>query len=308
MTFSKDIVVTGASGFVGSHLAKYLSNRGYKVYAITDPKSTTINTIKGYPGIELIPFGLNDYEQIRRYVPRGALALFHFAWAGVAPEYRKSVDIQITNVGISLDAVRLAKELDVKKFIFPGSTFEYSYSGRIINRDTPPTPQDAYGVAKISAKYFTELLCKEWNIQYIYVVISGIYSADRLDNNVITYCIKKLLNRERPSLTKLEQLWDYINISDVVQGLELIIDKGRDKAFYVLGHGDNWPLANYIYSIRDIIDPNLPLGIGDIPYESERIPMSCVDLSELKNDTGFEPKISFQDGIVEMIESIKRSI
>jgi nucleoside-diphosphate-sugar epimerase len=141
----------------------------------------------------------------------------------------------------------------------------------------------------------------------VYVVISGIYSADRLDSNVITYSINKLLDGECPSLTKLEQLWDYVHIDDVVMGLRLIIDKGKDNAFYVIGHGDNWPLANYIYKIRDAIDPTLVLGIGDVPYKDGKIPMSCVDLSEMKRDTGFEPKISFEIGILEMIESIKRS-
>lgn len=307
MKSQKGVVITGASGFVGNHLAKYLADNGYIIYAVANPNSSSIDNIKGYPGIKVIPCKLNEYERIKRLVPVGTAALFHFAWAGVAPEYRKAVDIQKENVDLTLDAVKLAKELQVNKFVFPGSTFEYIYSGKKISRETTPTPQDAYGVAKISAKYFSELLCREYNIPYVYAVISSIYSADRHDNNVITYTINKLLDGKRPSLTRLEQLWDYVHIADVEYALELIIRKGKDNAFYVIGHGDNWPLANYIYMIRDVIDPNLPLGIGDIPYKDGKMPMSCVDLSEIKRDTGFEPQIPFEKGILGMIESIKKS-
>ena len=66
-------------------------------------------------------------------------------------------------------------------------------------------------------------------------------------------------------------------------------------------------MANYIYKIRDAIDPSLPLGIGDIPYRDGKMPMSCVDLSEIKRDTGFEPKIPFGKGILDMIENVKKS-
>lgn len=59
------------------------------------------------------------------------------------------------------------------------------------------------------------------------MVITGIYAADRRDNNIIFYVIDKLLRKEKPLMTKLEQLWDYINIRDVVEALTLIGEKGQ---------------------------------------------------------------------------------
>ena len=70
---------------------------------------------------------------------------------------------------------------------------------------------------------------------------------------------------------------------------------------YAIGHGDNWALSNYIKIISKKIDSSLPLGIGDVPYSSDELPMSCVDLTDIKNDTGFEPKVSFEDGVTRMI-------
>ena len=58
--------------------------------------------------------------------------------------------------------------------------------------------------------------------------------------------------------------------------------------------------------IRDLIDPELPLGIGDVPYQDDRIPNSCVDLTRLREDTGFEPRVPFEVGIKEVISSISK--
>ena len=82
-------------------------------------------------------------------------------------------------------------------------------------------------------------------------------------------------------------------------------ERGKDGAVYAIGHGDNWPLRNYIRIIHRKIDPSLPLGIGEIPYNSDRLPCSCIDLTDIKRDTGFEPKIDFETGISRVIDRVR---
>lgn len=304
-SLKKKIIITGADGFIGSHLSKFLVQCGYTVYALIVPNSPTKNRTSEVKGIHIVEGNLHNIEDLILKLPVDFFAMIHLAWIGVSPDNRKSIDTQKRNLDLSLNAVRLAGFIGVEKFIFPGSTFEYLYSGTIINRNAKPSPQDAYGATKVAAKYYCEILCNQLDISFIYTVISGIYAADRLDNNVINYTITELLYNRKPSLTRLEQLWDYVHIDDVVSALEAIIRSGKKDGFYVIGHGDNWPLSKYIFIIRDIIDRSLPLGIGDIPYSDDCLPMSCVDLSELKNDTGFVPSIDYEIGIKTVINNIK---
>lgn len=72
-----------------------------------------------------------------------------------------------------------------------------------------------------------------------------------------------------------------------------------------MGHGDNWPLYKYIEIIHKKIDPRLPLGIGEVPYSNGILPCSCIDLTDIHKDTGFEPKIDFDKGISLVIDRIK---
>ena len=231
--------------------------------------------------------------------------LYHFAWIGVNPESRKSFEVQKRNISLLLNTLNLAKDLKVAKFILPGSTNEYLYSGGLINSKSIPTPRDDYGSMKVATRYIAKQFCADNEIDFVYAVISGIYSEQRKDSNVITYTIETLLKGEKPSLSKLEQKWDYVHIDDAVEALYLIGEKGKNGAFYAIGHGDNWELSNYVRIIHEKIDSSLPLGIGDIPYSFNEMPSSCVDLSDLKKDTDFVPRIDFETGIEKVIEKLK---
>lgn len=301
------VVVTGADGFIGSHFVRYCSEQGFDVYAVIMPGSSTVERIKGIPNVTLIHQELSVYSIFSKSIPQKPLAVLHLAWNGVAPEQRNSTFHQMSNLEQCAYAVQLAAQLNSERFILLGSTMEYAYCGQPINEHAWPSPQNAYGCAKISARFLCEALCKELGVPYIYTVITSIYAADRRDNNVIYYTISQLLEKKRPSLTTLKQLWDYVHIDDVVNALCLIVQKGRAGAFYSVGHGDNWPLEKYVYQIRDLIDMTLPLGIGDVPYSDGRIPSSCVDLTEVTKDTGFIPKISFEDGIKKVIEEMGKA-
>lgn len=304
----KSVVITGSDGFVGSHLVRNFAKQGVEVYALTIPGSPTVERIRDVQGVTVIQRDLTDIDMLLSELPRKPMSFIHLAWNGVAPKSRNGIMNQKKNIDLSLCAVELAAKLGAKRFIFPGSTMEYSDCQQPINSRSLPSPQNAYGAAKISARYMCEVLSKELGLPFIYVVITGIYAADRKDNNVIYYVISELLNGNCPILTNLEQIWDYVHIDDVVQAFWLIAQKGKSGSFYGIGHGDNWPLINYITQIRDIIDPSLPLGIGRIPYKGTYLPSSCVDMTSLKEDTGFIPQVSFEDGIKKVIESVKKQM
>lgn len=92
---------------------------------------------------------------------------------------------------------------------------------------------------KVSVRYLCAKLAGQLCVDFIYAIIIGIYSDDRRDNNVIFYTIDLLLHGRKPSLTRLEQIWDYVYIDDVVSALMRIGDYGNAKAVYAVGKGDN---------------------------------------------------------------------
>lgn len=304
----KRVIITGADGFIGSNFIKELVQRQVKVWAVIHPESQAKYRLEGMAGVHCVESYISQLNDRIAEFPSGADGFYHFAWQGVNANERNDMELQLQNIDLCLQCVNFAAAVGAKKFILPGSTSEYLYYGKPINEFAVPSPQNAYGSVKVALRYLAEQYAHQIDIGFVYVVITGIYAADRKDNNVIFYTIDKLLREEKPSLTKLEQLWDYVNIKDVVEALALIGEKGKNGAFYAVGHGDNQPLCRYIEMIRDYISPELELGVGEVPYASDRLPSSCIDLTRLYNDTGFTPKVSFEEGIKEVINIMKKEI
>jgi len=290
----KSAVITGADGFLGSHFTRKCAESSTEVWAVVHPASPNAGRISGVPGVHVVVSDIPGLSSKRDLFPESTDAFYHFAWQGVNADDRDNFDVQTGTIGMALE-----------KFITPGSTNEYLYYGRPIDQDAVPSPSNAYGSVKVAVRFLAQSLAEQLGMEFVYPVITGIYAADRKDNNVLFYTIEKLLRREKPSLTKLEQFWDYVYIDDVVEALLLLGDNGRDGVLYAIGKGDNQPLYRYIEQIRDLIDPALPLGIGEIPYRNGWMPCSCVDLAAIHRDTGFVPRVEFEDGIRRVIAAIK---
>lgn len=297
-------LITGANGFIGRNLITRLLKEGVRIYAVVLPEESVSDCLLS-KNVTIIRGNLENSHLDVSLFPEKIDVMYHFAWIGVNPESRKSFEIQHRNITLLVNVLNLAKNLNVAKFILPGSTNEYLYSGGLINSKSIPTPRDDYGSMKVATRYIAKQFCADNEIDFVYAVISGIYSEQRKDSNVITYTIEKLLKGEKPSLSKLEQKWDYVHIDDAVEALYLIGEKGKNGAFYAIGHGDNIPLSSYIRIIHKKINTAIPLGIGEIPYSFSEMPSSCIDLSDLKKDTGFVPKIDFETGIEKVIERLK---
>lgn len=76
----------------------------------------------------------------------------------------------------------------------------------------------------------------------------------------------------------------------------------QGRGIYPIGSGNARPLREYIEIIRDEIDPNLPLGFGEVPYSDKQVMHLCADISDLQRDTGFEPEVGFREGIQNTIK------
>jgi Nucleoside-diphosphate-sugar epimerases len=301
----QNIVVTGADGFLGTNFIKKCIVNGCEVWAIIQPDSMLKSRLKDLKNVHIVPINLENLHDNKNVFPKSVDAFYHFAWQGVHPEDRDNIELQLKNIDLSICTLKFASEIHSKKFIFPGSTLEYVYYGKPIGENATPTPNNAYAATKVATKYLLQNIASKLNIDFIYSVIASIYATDRQDNNVIFYTIDKLLNHQKPSLTKLEQYWDYVYIDDVTEALFLLGKFGKDGIQYTIGKGDNWQLKKYIEIICKIIDPTAKIGIGDIPYKDQRLPSSCVDLTALQRDTGFIPKMEFYDGIKMVIERLK---
>ena len=298
---TRSAIVTGATGFIGSWLVSELLDNGYKVTVLVRDESGLLREIADNPQCTVVEKNILDTTS-DDISDRDFSVGFHLAWGGVDTKHKNDLNLQLENIRIALKVMELYARVGCKKLIASGTVAEYVFSEDIMNLNSRQTPNDFYGAAKVSAHYFLEVRARQLKQDFIWAVIPSTFGERRKDNNIITYTIKSLLKKEIPKYGNLEQMWDFLYVSEVARALRMIGEEGKPGKVYGIGSGQYRRLKDYIETIRDLIDPALELGIGEVPSMSEQTFSSCVNTYDLIRDTGFSPKVSFEEGIKRTID------
>lgn len=299
------IVVDGATSMLGLALINKCIESGIKVLAIARKGSKRLGRIPQAESVKIVLCNQEDFENLNTSEMEQYEVYYHFAWGNVLAKERRNVKLQEPNIGYTLDAVYLAKRLGCRRFVGAGSQAEYGRASGVIGGQTPVNPEVAYGIAKYAAGKMAMVLCESIGMECIWTRTFSVYGPGDNDTTLIMYTIDKLLKGEKPIFTKAEQRWDYLYSKDAGAAFRLIGEKGKNKKVYCIGSGCARPLEEYIHIVHDLINPALPLGIGELEYAPLQVMNLQADINELKEDTGFALEYSFEEGIRETIEWYK---
>lgn len=291
------VILTGGTGFIGSWLVEELLSHGVEVVVLVRSLERAKEKRLFENGrVRLIEYYSQQYQDMLSQKEKVDV-FYHLAWEGVSTEMKNESELQLENIRFSMEMLELANTIKAGRFIATGTVAEYAFSENIMDINGRQTPNDMYGAAKTAVHYMLETQARLLKIPFNWAVVPSTFGEGRRDNNIITYTITSLLRREKPSFGYLLQMWDFLHVKEVVRALWLIGEKGVPDKTYGIGSGVFKPLKDYIIQIRDIIDPSLPLGIGDIPSLSDKAFSSCVSIYDITKDTGFVPEITFEEGI-----------
>ena len=295
----KRVMITGAGGFIGRNLTARLIRENIHVYGV-DIESAQDRIVVAENVTKIsVKIGDTCSEAITSTKPD---VIYHLAWDGVSTDAKNNIGKQLANIPLVVGVLDACLKAGCRHIIIPGSASEYAYSGQVIDGKCSAAPGDAYAATKAAAHIFCKWYAGQLGLNLNWPLIGSVYGPGRNDSNILTYTITALLRGEETKYSKLEQMWDYIYIDDLIEALYLLGLHGKPNREYPIGSGDVRPLADYIRQVRAAVAPDALLGIGALPYKMGTKPDNSVpDITNIKNDTGFEPKISFEEGIKKTI-------
>lgn len=302
----KNVIVTGASGFIGSTLVRELLKRDVKVVAIDIVFSDEFLNNKNIACINVSGKSILDlYKEIPN---EDYDCFFHLAWIGTSGEKRADYNIQLDNVRMACDYVKLCSEISCKRIVYASSINEMETYEYLQSDDIEPVGGYIYGTGKLAAHLMGETVAKLSNIDFIPVIITNIYGAGEKSARMIYTSIVKLINGEHTSFTEGYQTYDFIYISDAINSLIEIAEKGKPFNRYYIGSGEPKPLKEFLLEMRDVINPKAILGFGDIEFKGIDISYNQFDLKKVERDTGYINQVSFSEGIKLTKEFILKDI
>ena len=300
----KKVVVTGATGMIGVTLIEYLLSKDIEVLAIIRENSKRRKNLKENKNLKIIECNLENLKNLEIKESKYDV-FYHFGWDGTFGNDRNQIEKQELNVEYTLDSVKLAKRLGCNTFIGAGSQAEYGRVDGIINSKTETNPETEYGKAKLLAGIKSRELANSLEIKHIWTRVFSVYGPYDGENTMIMTSIREMLNGMSPDYTLGEQNWNYLYSKDAIEALFLLGEKGINNKVYCIANGKTKKLYEFIEIIKTAINSDIHLNFGKIPYSEKQVMNLSVDITELINDTGFEPKIGFQKGIEETIEWYK---
>lgn len=300
----KKVLVTGANGFIGKNLVKALLEREYEVVALDISFNDVLANNSGVTCVNVLDKPILD---LKTEIPEADYAcFFHLAWAGTSGSARADYEVQLNNVKLTCDYILLCKEIGCKRVVYASSINEMETYEYLQSDDIEPSGGYIYGTGKLAAHLMGETVAKMNGVEFIPVIITNIYGVGEKSQRMIYTSIKKLIEGEHCSFTAGYQTYDFIYITDAINSIIEVSEKGKAFNRYYIGSGEPKPLRVFLLEMKNIVDPEAEIGLGDIPFKGVDISYDQFDLKKIVNDTGYKNQVSFAEGIRMTAEYIRR--
>jgi nucleoside-diphosphate-sugar epimerase len=288
------VLVTGASGFIGSLLCTRLTSHGASVHAVSrQPRTASRSVVKWYRG------DLVDDETVRNlFATIKPDIVFH-----LASEVTGNRDIKLVlptlnaNLLSSVNILVAATEQRCKRIVMAGSLEEPDEMDNAL-----ATPCSPYAAAKWSASAYTRMFHTLYQTPITSARLFMVYGPGQQDlKKLIPYVILSLLRGESPKLSSGTRPVDWIYVGDVVDGLLAMgVTQGIDGSTLDLGSGSLVTTRKVVESLCGIVNAGIQPDFGAIPDRPmERVKKA--DIARTRQYLGWNPSTSLQQGLEETV-------
>lgn len=298
MKTEREVLVTGATGFIGSHLTRKLVSMGADVHIFARGNSNLWRIVDIMSKINIHTIDLNDYGKVsKKVLTIRPDIVYHLAAYGV--DYNKQAPQLLfkTNVNATILLLEAVSKCKLSKFVVAGSCFEYGDVAGPIYEDTPLNPVNLYGVSKAAEVMVTKIMAEKFGIPYIVCRPFGIYGPYESLNRVIPYLFLSIIAKKPVRLTGGKQIRDYIYVEDVA---EAFIKAGFSK---VAGHivnicsGEPVTLKKLVHSAIEVTGIKPDTEWGAIPYRQDEMWSLIGDNTSAKRILRWEPRTPLEVGL-----------
>ena len=311
------ILITGGAGFIGSNLCDYFIEKGHQVICL-DSFATghlhNLNLIINNPNFTLIKGDIRNIEDCKKAV-NGVDYVLHQAALGSVPRSIKD-PITTNDVNISgfLNILTAARDAKVKRFVYAASSSTYGDSQELPKvEDVIGKPLSPYAITKYVNELYAEIFSKTYGIETIGLRYFNVFGRKQDPNGayaaVIPLFVKQFMNYESPVINgDGNYSRDFTYIDNVIQMNELAMLTENLQAVntvYNTAFGDRTTLMQLVQLLKENLaqfDPKIAdIEVINGPNRAGDIPHSLASIEKAKNNLGYNPKFSIEQGIQEAV-------
>jgi len=311
------ILITGGAGFIGSHLAEKLLERGHEVVILDDfndfydPQIKHANISGFAKDVSIHHVDLRDSESVRNVFHREKFdAIAHLAArAGVRPSIQQPRLYYDTNVTGTLHLLEAAHVTGVERFVFASSSSVYGASKTIPFSEDQSLTQtlSPYGATKIAGEFLCSTYSHLYQMRVVALRYFTVYGARQRPDLAIHQFARRIyaglpIDQFGDGTTRR----DYTYIDDIIQGTMAALDyKGPLYDIFNLGESETIRLKDLISAIENALGKKAK--INRLPEQPGDMPLTCADISKARQLLGYNPTTKLSEGLPKFIEWFLRS-
>ena len=300
---SKKILITGATGFIGYHLAKYCLKLNWSVTSISTKKPIKTRKLKN---VEYLICDLYNKNKLNKKLSLDFDYVVNLA--GYVDHSNRDRIIKSHYIGCKNLSTILLKT-KIKKFIQVGSSIEYGKirSPQLENKNNKQRTFSAYGEAKLKSTKFLLNLSEKFNFPVTIIRLYLVYGPYQDINRVIPITILNSLKNKKFNCSLGTQLRDFTYIDDVIIGIIKILKSNKSSGeIFNIGTGKPVQIKQVIKKICKIIGKGKPI-FGKINFRSDEIVKLYPNINKIQKVINWKPKIKLNNGLSKTINYYKKN-
>jgi nucleoside-diphosphate-sugar epimerase len=308
------VLVTGGGGFIGSHLAAHLLERGYRVRVLDNFATGRRENLLALAGdVEVIEGDIQSYERVNKAIA-GCEVVFHQA---ALPSVPRSVQDPLTsnatNVIGTLNVLLAARDHDVRRVVCASSSSVYGANTEMPKReDGPAIPISPYATAKLAGEGYARSMHGVYGLDTVALRYFNVFGPRQDPTSeysaVIPNFITALLAGRRPVIYgDGEQSRDFTYVANVVRANILAMDAaGAAGRVYNVACGERVTLNRLADELRDLLGSDVQPVYA--PQRPADIKHSLADLSRARLELGYEPAVLLREGLQRTIQHFREDL
>ncbi|MFZ2310732.1 MAG: dTDP-glucose 4,6-dehydratase [Patescibacteria group bacterium] len=310
------LLVTGGAGFIGSNFIHYWLENHPDDYIINLDALTyagnldNLSAVEGYPNYQFVHGNICDANLVGQIVPEVDVIVHFAAESHVDRSILNSADFIKTNVEGTRVLLEAAKNNGLKRFHHVSTDEVFgalSFDSPKFSENTPYDPRSPYSASKAASDHLVRAYYHTYGLPVTISNCSNNYGPYQYPEKLIPLFITNLMTGKKVTVYgEGQNIRDWIHVDDHNRGLDLILKKGKIGETYCLGGNSE---RSNLEITRDIL---ALMGRGEemIDYVTDRPGHDlryAIDFSKTKQDLGFEPLISFEDGLASTVNWYKNN-
>lgn len=298
------VLVTGAAGFVGSHVVRQLLEQNKDVAALVRPGSPRPRLNGVEARIQILEGDLQDTETIAALLDETKPeACIHTAWYAEPGKYLPSPK----NLDSLRASLRLLEELaraGCKHVVGVGTCFEYEMADKPLREDSPTKPFTLYAASKLAFMLVAAQRAPQLGMGFAWARLFYLYGPYEDDIRLVPAAIKALTEGREFKASDGAMVRDYLHVADVASGLCAVSEQRLEGAFNVCS-GEAATIAGLMQTLGELLGRPELIRLGAFPKRDWDPMYVCGVSSRLRTEARWSPRYALREGLANMIEWCK---